>query len=77
MLAELTGLASMSYGLCIGELELTKGALEGVTAGMPETLMPQISGGRAGQQCLRGRGPKGIQRRHCYIGASPSELVDP
>ena len=40
MLAELIGLASVSYGLCTSELKLIKGALQGVMAKVPKTLMP-------------------------------------
>jgi len=43
----------MSYGFCTGEIKLIKSALEGIMAGVPKALMPQISRRRGtGQQRL-------------------------
>jgi hypothetical protein len=39
------------------------GALQGVAARMPETLVPQVCrGGSGGQQSLRGRRPERVER---------------
>lgn len=51
----------MSCGFCTGEIKLSYGAVEGITAWMPEAFMPQFSRGGVGQQRLRRGRPEGIQ----------------